>query len=269
MYEKTQKRNPHKLTIHQHVFPRKSIERFAGGGRTVQVFEVCRKRILNLSPKEGFFCAKRVWDQKTETVFVKTVETPFQKIVDRIVSGELLKIGFFEKQVIDSYFALWKARHEMRAERPADFKTAYADATTSSLDADSMESLEKIGIMFTGSDGVFSSRFVAGIHIQSYIMRFVDMARNRRWGIVRAAQGEFIAPDSFNGIPAIPVTPKIILLLDHDDGVASLEDVININMTAVASSYKYYFARHLAACPIVMDKGCEWRYTICSLYSPQ
>jgi hypothetical protein len=49
-YEKTQKGNPHQLTIHQHTFPTKSIARFTDKSGYVKVKLIAQSKIISLNP---------------------------------------------------------------------------------------------------------------------------------------------------------------------------------------------------------------------------
>lgn len=82
-HKKPQKGNPHKLTIDPHIFPKACISRFAGQDGTVHI----RKKSgddLQLDPDNLFFCARRLWDQKTEAVLMKSIENRYQDLVRRV-----------------------------------------------------------------------------------------------------------------------------------------------------------------------------------------
>ena len=62
-FDPVSKGNPHELTIDQHIFPKKSIDRFYNQDGLLQVKR--GNKIFNTnSGNDGIFCAKRVWDQR-------------------------------------------------------------------------------------------------------------------------------------------------------------------------------------------------------------
>lgn len=94
--EKTQPRNPHRLTLRQHVLPVKSIERFSGKDGCVSVlFKEERGSSKRIPPKDRIFWAERVWDQRSEVIMKKVYEDPFQDLAERIISG---KTQFLDSQ---------------------------------------------------------------------------------------------------------------------------------------------------------------------------
>ena len=56
-YEKTQKGNPHALTVRQHTVPVRSIERFSSTDGRVHVRYLRNGKELRLRPEDQFFCA--------------------------------------------------------------------------------------------------------------------------------------------------------------------------------------------------------------------
>lgn len=66
-YEKTQKGNPHQLTINQHYFPARSIERFVRPDGRVDVHYIKNSKNFQVKPNNPIFCARRAWDQRVES----------------------------------------------------------------------------------------------------------------------------------------------------------------------------------------------------------
>src|SRR5580700_8963929 len=69
--ERTRSRNPNSLTINQHVFPSKSIERFTNQSGNVSVHDLLRAKVFSAKPQNAIFCARRAWDERTETGYMK------------------------------------------------------------------------------------------------------------------------------------------------------------------------------------------------------
>lgn len=72
-YEKTQKGNPHHLPVKQHVFPVRSIARFANSGGMVQLHNLTTQQTRVAGPGDAMFCAMRAWDLRAERGFMKQI----------------------------------------------------------------------------------------------------------------------------------------------------------------------------------------------------
>lgn len=250
-YEATQKGNPHKLTINQHVFPKKSIDRFSDESGLVQLFRTDGSKVISASSTNSLFCAKRVWDQSTEAGIGKHIEDRFQGLVDSILAGHSNVIGHFEKTVVEDFFSLWRTRQKFRAEGLDDFKLEGIEGD--SLTKDEQEILERQHIIFC-IDGVMPGRFAAGTHVFGYMNTFRQDNQHMQWGIVRAGEGEFIVPDCYQDMMIVPVSPKLMIVADQPNSTLTRSEVAVINQTAIARSTDYYFARRLSSCPVYRDR---------------
>lgn len=251
-FEATQKGNPHRLTINQHVFPKKSIDRFSDESDLVQL---CRKegaKVIRVSSTNSLFCAKRVWDQGTEAGVGKDIEDRFQALVDSILTGYTRVIGYFEKTVVEDFFSLWRTRHKLRAEGLEDFKLEGIEGD--SLTKDEQEILERKHIMFC-REGVMPGRFAARMHVFGYMNTFRNDNQHMQWGIICAGEGEFIVPDCFQDMMIVPVSPKLMIVADQPNSTLTRNEVAVINQTAIDRSTDYYFARNLSACPVYRDSA--------------
>lgn len=249
-FEPTQPGNPHRLTIDQHVFPKASIQRFTNLGGNVEIFVKRLNRVLQLRPNNSIFCAKRVWDQKTEAGIGKHIEDRFQALARAIVSGTVTTIGIFEKRIVEEFFSLWRTRHKFRLEGLEDI--VLHGITGDSLTKDQQEILERKHAMYT-LDGVMKGRLLAGVHVFGYQDQFLRDNKLMRWGITRSCSDEFIVPDCFDDIMIIPVSPRIAIIADQPDTVLSHDQVAVINQAAIARSSDYFFARRLAFSPVVRE----------------
>ncbi|SDR19375.1 hypothetical protein SAMN04490186_3907 [Pseudomonas grimontii] len=249
-FEAPQKGNPHKLTIKQHVFPRKSIDRFSDESGLVQLFRTDGSKVISANSTNNLFCAKRAWDQSTESGIGKHIEDRFQALVESILAGSTEVIGYFEKTVVEDFFSLWRARQKFRAEGLDDLKLE--GRVGDSLTKDEQEILERQHVMFC-RDGVMPGRFAARIHVFGYMNTFRQDNRHMQWGIVRAGEGEFIVPDCFQDMMIVPVSPKLMIVADQPNSTLTRSEVAVINQTAIDRSTDYYFARSLSACPVYRD----------------
>lgn len=249
-FEETQKGNPYKLTINQHVFPKKSIDRFADGKGLVQLFRKGGSKAIAVNSSNGLFCAKRVWDQSTETGIGKNVEDRFQRLVQSILVRSLTVIGHLEKVVVEDFFSLWRARQKFRTEGLEDFMLEGIHGD--SLSKDEQERLEHMHVLYC-RDGVMPGRFAAGIHVFGYMDTFRRENQHMHWGIVRAGEGEFIVPDCFQDMMMVPLSPKLMLVADQPNSTLTRSEVAVVNQTAIDRSTDYFFARNLSQCPVYRD----------------
>ncbi|MDJ0583270.1 hypothetical protein [Crocosphaera sp.] len=85
--EKTQKGNPHNLTVKQHCFPKKSIERFVSVEKKVDLYIKTANKKTRLKSDNSIFCADRFWSHGAEHTYMKTIEDQYQKLADRLVEA--------------------------------------------------------------------------------------------------------------------------------------------------------------------------------------
>ena len=249
-FEGTQKGNPHRLTIDQHVFPKASINRFANADGMVEVVSYSAKKALRVKSNNNLFCAKRVWDQKTEVGIGKRIEDRYQNLIDGVLRGSVSTIGYFEKKVVEEFFSLWRSRQRFKVDGLPDLKINGISGDP--LTKDQQELLERRHTIFF-RDGVMPGRFAAGIHVVGFMDAFRHDNRYMEWGIVRAGEGEFIVPDCFEDMMIIPVSPTISIIADQPNSVLTRSEVAVINQIAIDRSTNYYFARSLSDCPVYRD----------------
>ena len=70
--EKPQRGNLGLLALRQHVFPRKSIDRFVEYG--VDLFDIGRRRHRRAAPDDAMICTKRAWNHGAETGWTKVID---------------------------------------------------------------------------------------------------------------------------------------------------------------------------------------------------
>ena len=251
-YERTQKGNPHSLILNQHVFPTKSIKRFRDACGTVDVFLKTTSKQISLKPNDKLFCARRIWDQKSESGYMKDIEDSFQSLASKIVANQITELGEPENRIALDFFALWELKHHHNSNpvNDTELKGIHPGGT---LTKNEEEILEKNGVIFTrdkNSSATIPSRFMNGSNIQISIESRRIQMRNLKWGIVKSFDGEFIVPDNFGNTTILPVSPKIILLGNSKNLIVPKSEVIKVNRLAIASSKTYYFARDLSNCPL-------------------
>ena len=246
--EKTQPMNPHGLTINQHVLPVKTIERFAGVDRRVAViFKEGRRssEIDRLSPKNILFCAKRVWNQRSEDIAKKTYEDPFQDLAERVIAGTTQCLDPKDNVIATCFFGLWVTRFLARKAPPQD-KPVFGVTGIESQDL--RERLERGRVSFVNPDRTISGRHLADMEIQKGIDKILMDYANWSWGIVEAQELEFVVPDC-PGVMYLPISPMIALLANdqqfHGKACFSGKEVKRLNKVLFGVTNRYLFANSL------------------------
>jgi hypothetical protein len=246
-YPKTQRGNPRRLTVQQHVFPLRSLRRFCNSLGLLEVQRKGTPEIIRLKPDHPLFCARRAWDQRAETGFMKRIEDDFQPLADRVAHGQG-SLGAEERKIVTRFYALWRLRAQHRSSPLQDRDGA--GVAPELLTIDQQENLEKNGYLFVGPDGKFAGRMLAGLYIQRGVDFWEYQLRGESWGVARARHGEFVVPDDFGSTPIVPVTPKVCLIAGAGDMGLVTHGVRDMNLTAQSSHGEYMLARAFAACPM-------------------
>jgi hypothetical protein len=244
--EKPQKGNSHQITIYQHVYPARSIERFADASGTVEVWLRRNNKTFRASPDNPLFCARRTWDQRAESGYMKAIEDEFQILADRIVNGGA-RLTAEESLAASKFFILWQVRVEQRRQPTAD--VAMRGVAPDPLTKDQREQREKMAATFINPDRTLSGRSVSGFHIFKEIDRRLPQLTHARWGVITAQQGEFLLPESFGYCCQIPIAPNRCLVYGQPDMLIPKFEVAKANRVAAALDIDYLVARHFAKCP--------------------
>ena len=252
--EKPQKGNPYQLTVSQHCFPKRSIDRFAADG-LVDTHIVRYERTVRMKSSADLFCVSWVWDQRAEASFMKEIEDAYQDLGDMIADGTVVKIPSHEHKVVSDMYALWNLRWHWSTQPIEDQRLEGVVAVQRQLSTDEQEELEKKGITAIRPDLTISGRHVTSIRIQQDLFDARKHMRNVRWGILRSTRYEFIVPDNSLSRLMLPVTPQICLIAREGYGIADKYTLIEINTKSIKDSNTYYFARDLSKCPMRVDES--------------
>lgn len=252
-YPRPQKGNPHKLTIDQHIFPKACISRFARENGTVQVRRKSGEQDLWLTPGNSYFCARRLWDQKAEAVFMKTIEDRYQDVARSIVSGAITTLDGAMTAAVTDMYLLWTLRHERYLNPLPDIRINMVEPERG-MSVDTQEILEANGYVFAAPDNTIPSRFMTGLHFVFQMDRERRRMAGKKWGILRSSEAEFLVPDNFSAYSVLPLSPTIALVEGHADGQIGFRQVADINGMAVHGSRRYYFARDITRCPILKHR---------------
>lgn len=247
-YEKTQKSNPHQLTLNQHVFPKRSIDRFLNEDGAVETYIKTADKNVLMSSENPIFCARRVWDQRAEHGYMKEIEDEFQALADTVINGDMTQFSDRENDLASSFFCLWDIRVHFRNNPIEDKKLQGIVGVEFDLSKDEEESLEKAGIGYTKTDLSIPGRQIAGGTIQITLNRCRKQFNDATWGILRSEGVDFIVPDR-SAIRMIPLNPMVCLYSPSRNKFIDSEEVAWINRMSIKPSFSYYFARELNRCP--------------------
>lgn len=246
-YEKPQKRNPHGLTVKQHTFPVASISRFAKNDGRVSVYLIKQRKEIRLKPNDPIFYAKRTWDQRAETGFMKDIEDKYQELGEDVIAGKIRTITEKEKPIITDMFAIWNIRAYRKLspihDQPIDIIDVSKHCTK-----DEQELLEKHKIVFIKPNLTIPGRQIVGCQIQLNLFEIRKQMKDAQWGILRTSESQFIVPDNFSIATILPLSPTICFFSQSDDDVISNKEVAIINKLAIVSSNEYYFGHDLSRC---------------------
>ena len=250
-YRRTQKGNPHQLTINQHCFPKKSIERFCDQKRVVHVHLIKERKSVLLKPEDSIFCARRVWDQRAESGFMQDIESAYQDLASELETvSEARCIGTEESQIVTDMYSLWHVRCCWKNLRIENQELIGVLAPSEDYCDDRRELLEAHHLWTYEYESCGSSVSIPGHHIAGYLVQR-DWGRVRyalkecHWGILESNFGEFIVPDNSRAGLVMPVSPTICLTLGEGRCVISEMELHQINASLKLSSEQYYFGRQL------------------------
>ena len=249
-YEKPQKGNPHQLTVKQHCFPARSIARFADSEGCVEVKLIKQDKKLKLKPEDQIFCAKRTWDQRAESGFMKEIEDRYQELAESMLQGIVKTIRSEEQSVVTDMFAIWNIRWHKDQAPIANQKIDGIIDLAVHFTKDEQEILEKNGITAITPDFLIPGRSLSGVNIQKNLFMVQKQMVDAHWGILRASKGEFIVPDNCSNARILPLAPEICLFSQSIDETIKEEELREINQISINGSKNYYFARNISLCPV-------------------
>lgn len=250
MYEKTQKGNPHNLTKKQHIFPKFLIKNFCDEGGYVEFFHFSDGIIKKVTPKDMVFCTKRVWDERAESGYMKSIEEAFLGISNQIILNNKNTFSKQEHMAISEMHLLWLFRQQYRDRYPEDIKLNGVMEPKDAWTKDEQEQLEAKHVIAFNDKGNIPARNMIGDQIQQLIMRHKSDFEGKKWGLLRAKKCEFLVPDKpkFN---VFPIHPKICFIEGEKNKFISKKDVMTVNQYSVHNLENYYFGKNLNDCRII------------------
>lgn len=248
-HEKPSKGNPYQLTIKQHVFPKRMIERFSNP--TTKLVDVIRKkdpRRLSLAPQAEIFCAMRQWDQRAEKIIGKPIEDKFNDLVDNITNNPFYEINGNDNETINSFYSLLSARQDCKYKPHNDIKSRSKKKIGTYLDKDLQERLESNYTLFYRDTG-FPSRILNGLMIQKSIDHFKIRYGNLEWNIAYLSYGHIVVPEAIDFF-FIPIAPNIFLTPRKGSKILGWADCMALNhcINILCQRSTYFFSRNLNTC---------------------
>jgi hypothetical protein len=247
-HEKPLKINRHRFVVKQHVLPVRSIRRFTNTAGKVLLCDIVRQKVRPASPTDDMFVARRAWDQRAETGYMKKIEDAFQALADSVIEGSIGEINGEDAATVSNFYALWyfRARHRDPEAEEIQLQGIVGGGELSKIEE---ENLEMNGYIFSRADGRIPARFINGVTLQVSLYKFSrQIQATAQWGILRTDDGEFIVPDT----PAhqiIPITPQLALGAPATGGLITFETLLNINRTFMTTSQRYFFTHDISRCP--------------------
>jgi|SRR5271166_2450922 len=232
-----------------HVLPVKSIARFTNNNGVVSLHDKLRtvERPRPAKPNDLIFCARRAWDKRAETGYMKHIENAFQELAEEIIAGRVSQISSTQKVTVNHFYALWYMRARYKYLDSQETQARGVAGTKRTQDQE--DSLENEGLLFAREGGRIPTRQINGLQLQFRIRAYADQTLSvAQWGIIRAQEGQFVVPD----VPTyttIPLTPTLCLISPAPDGMILKENVADLNRGTMAQSHEYFFANDFAMCP--------------------
>lgn len=243
-YEPTEKLNPQQLKIDQHFHSAHSIAKFYGVDDRVEVKFIKTNEIVKRHKRAKIFCAKREWDEKSESGYMIKLENEFHEEIDSI---KVFSVRRHES--ISKYFLLWNYRHKFHLSDNND--VALNGVTGSGINKAQEEFAEKEGAAFVRDGGVVPSRFLIGDLIQREIDYALGVTfKDVKWGLVEATDGEFLVADCFGDFPFMPISPTLAFWAGETDQKINKSQLAGVNKIAFEKATEFVFARCLSDCPV-------------------
>lgn len=240
-HEPTQSKNPHRLTIKQHVHSAAAIRRFADDRGNVAVLRRDRDEPIYVRPENDIFCAKRVWNQQLEDFFAR-IEGKFQAECQSILRTRTVR----NHQAVTAYLSVWQVRSWLIDNPPADVEATSIVELAQTLTKDDEELLEANHMAFFRGGGThlrphLPGRFIAhGMGMRAHDLNMQRM-REFHWGVLSTVGTlGVLCPDR----PAerfVPINGSTVLVADwHGQDADDLSAAI-LNYLVLGHAQEFIF----------------------------
>jgi hypothetical protein len=230
------KGNPHKLTRDQHVIPVATLKRFADSDGLVEV-HLRDGRIQKLPTDNQLFSVDRLWDQRAEAGYMKSIEDDFQALVDLLEARRFGPLSPMEHRIITRFWSLWRWRNHF-IDCPAEAQPLNG-IMPDKLSKDQRETLESKWALFIGEDSTLSARMVTGMRIQFLIDRDEVQLLENRWGVLHATAPNLMVPDRPSSLMSVPASPRLLIAAQNPDGELGVPEIVRANNLAIQLSRNY------------------------------
>ena len=239
---RVQKGNPRQLTIRQHVLPRRSIARFAGEDKKVEVRRHNQAVTIRLEDDNPMFCASRAWDQRAESGYSRSIEIEFQSLADSIVAGKTT-LDEGDHIVVSRFWALWRLRAEVRAS-PTPPLRLNGVIESREFSVAEQDALEAKHVVYVENGSQVPSHIWVRLKMQVQIGRLT--CTPIRWGLIHSPDSEFIVPSRVGTSGFVPLTPHVALLANQPEGTITKEQTVRLNKALLSFAGDYVFARKIS-----------------------
>ena len=207
--------------------------RFAASDGLVEV-HLREGRIQRLPMRNQLFSVDRLWDQRAEAGYMKSVEDDFQALVDMLEPERLGSLSPMEHRIILRFWSLWRWRNHFidSPEKAQNLNGIVPDK----LSKDQREILENKWALFVAQDNMLPARMVTGMRIQTLIDRDEIHFGEKRWGMLRASSPNLVIPDRPDALMSIPASPRLLLAADNPDGELTATEILRAKAIAVRLS---------------------------------
>lgn len=210
-------RNPHQITVNQHVIPQKHLAEWLCGEKVLSVIDKKTGESLQRAPKDAFVVA-RLWEQPAEQGMIKSTEDLYQEQLSILRSQ-----GSIKHQIITEYFVMLAARAHCAAKK----RPLYSDSvmeplpsipTQSELEKDEVDQVHDTVRVFRGiSDPHATSRLLVAQLLTLIFIKWRSILQDTVWVPYSTSGEKFILPDSNWELLearflALPVSPDLVLM---------------------------------------------------------
>lgn len=234
--EQPQKGNPHRLTRDQHVIPVATLRRFADSDGLLEV-HLRDGRVLRIPTDNQLFSVDRLWDQRAEAGYMKSIEDDFQALVDPLEAGRPGPLSPNEHRTITRFWSLWRWRNHF-IDSPTQPQPLNG-ITPDKFSKDQQEILESKWILFVAEDSTLPARMATGMRIQMLVDRDEVQLGEKHWGVLRGCEPNLILPDRPGALMAIRASPRLLLAADNPDGELNAQEITRANAFALQLSRNY------------------------------
>lgn len=245
--------NPNRITINQHIVPKKHILEWSSDADMVTVNEIAANMAKRLPAANPYFCAMRLWDQWTETKQLTPNERNYQNQLDLMKAGE----NPANPESIFAYYIMlgvrtWIANKE-RPIYPRIMNDISGAASKATLEENELRTVETGFHMIypaMDEDSQDSARQLVKMAMSMTFIQWCDQVGLQEWKTIHSNDESFVLPDSFDlnlrrHLHILPVTPKLAMVLKNTYLYLEERNSLNathINQLLIAGARKYYIS---------------------------